>query len=160
MLQWCYSDATVMLQWCYSDVTVTVLGVTLLTRLSVWKKWECEKNTFSPKILHKCHRLTFVVRPRPALVPAADDFETIIKVGPKCSSGIFPMLQTGRDGTQQRPQILITAGITAPPASLSVQRCNHQLSAWDAQVAAAPAGRGGGEQMDNVSFAFVLWWWI
>lgn len=66
----------------------------------------------------------------------------------------------------KRPAILITAGITAPWASLSVQQCNHQPSTCNARAAAAPPGEGregeeGGEradaeQMDNVSSATVL----
>lgn len=66
----------------------------------------------------------------------------------------------------KRPEILITAGITTPWASLSVQQCNHQPSACNAQVASAPhkgwEGEAEGEvrsdteQMDNVSFDIVL----
>lgn len=72
-----------------------------------------------------------------------------------------------RDGTGKRPVILITAGITAPWALLSVQQCNHQPSTCNARAAAAlpeegeGEGREGGEhvdseQMDNVSSATVL----
>lgn len=43
-----------------------------------------------------------------------------------------------------RPQLLITAGITAPRASLSVQQCNHQTSTCNAQVGAATPGEGEG----------------
>lgn len=69
-------------------------------------------------------------------------------------------------GRWKRPEILITAGITAPWASLSVQQCNHQPSTCNAQVATVSPGEGGGEaegeewvdaeQMDNVSSAIVL----
>lgn len=102
---------------------------------------------------------------RAVLAPAADDFERIIKVWAKCCPGIFYMLWK-RDGMEKRPAILITAGITAPWASLSVQQCNHQPSTCNARAAVASPGEGregeeGGEradteQMDNVSSATVL----
>lgn len=47
-------------------------------------------------------------------------------------------------GGGERPEILITAGITAPRASLSVQQCNHQPSTCNAQVGTASPGEGGG----------------
>lgn len=58
----------------------------------------------------------------------------------------------GRDVTQgggwqgERPEILITAGITAPRASLSVQQCNHQPSTCNAHVAAASSREGRGSK--------------
>ena len=45
-------------------------------------------------------------------------------------------------GPKKRPEILITAGITAPQASFSVQQCNHQPSTCNAQVALASPGEG------------------
>lgn len=64
-----------------------------------------------------------------------------------------------RDGTAKRPKVLITAGITAPRASLSVQQCNHQPSTYNAQEGrreAEGAVQVDAEQMDNVSSAIVL----
>lgn len=80
---------------------------------------------------------------RPVLAPATDDFERIIKVWAKCCLGIFYM-RWKRDGTGKRPVILITAGITAPWALLSVQQCNHQPSTCNARAAAASPGEGRG----------------
>lgn len=51
---------------------------------------------------------------------------------------------SGAGGGRERPEILITAGITAPWASLSVQQCNHQPSTCNAQVATVSPGVGGG----------------
>lgn len=80
---------------------------------------------------------------RPVLAPATDDFERIIKAWAKCCPGIFYM-RWKRDGMGKRPAILITAGITAPWASLSVQQCNHQPSTCNARAAAASPGEGRG----------------
>lgn len=56
-------------------------------------------------------------------------------------------MRPGGEGEQgERPEILITAGITAPQASLSVQQCNHQPSTCNAQVAAASPGERRGRQ--------------
>lgn len=107
---------------------------------------------------------------RPLLAPATDDFERIIKVWAKCCPGIFYM-RWKRDGTGKRPAILITAGITAPWASLSVQQCNHQPSTCNARAAAASPeeGRGRGEReksertwnrwiMFHLPLSFNPWW--
>lgn len=80
---------------------------------------------------------------RPVLAAATDDFERIIKAWAKCCPGIFYM-RWKRDGMGKRPAILITAGITAPWASLSVQQCNHQPSTCNARAAAASPGEGRG----------------
>lgn len=96
-------------------------------------------NRLSPLIGLKQQQEPFL-----ALAPAPDDFEGIIKVRSKCCSGIFYMQREAgmRPRGEERPEILITAGITAPRASLSVQQCNHQPSTCNAQVGAASPGEG------------------